>query len=122
MQVQHARRSELDKQHSKVRPLQPTASLPLCLPARRRAAETTAALRQGAASGGEMVDCGSMCMPGAAEKVQELVDDAVRKGAKVGGERLAGGRPASLLLCQLLCVCGSRAACSSSHLCPIILG
>ena len=32
-----------------------------------------------------MVDCGSMCMPGAAEKVQELVDDAVRKGAQVGG-------------------------------------
>ena len=30
------------------------------------------------------VDCGAMCMPGAAEKVQELIDDAVAKGAKVG--------------------------------------
>ena len=30
-----------------------------------------------------MVDCGAMCMPGAPEKVQELVDDAVKKGAKV---------------------------------------
>jgi len=29
------------------------------------------------------VDCGAMCMPGAAEKVQELIDDAVAKGAKV---------------------------------------
>ncbi len=34
------------------------------------------------------VDCGAMCMPGAAEKVAALVDDAVIKGAKV----LAGGR------------------------------
>jgi hypothetical protein len=86
MQAQHARRSELDKQHSKVRH-PPAHRLSACLPARRRAAETTAGLRQGAASGGEMVDCGSMCMPGAAEKVQELVDDAVRKGAKVGREK-----------------------------------
>ncbi len=51
----------------------------------RRAAGTTSKLRQGAASGGAMVDCGAMCMPGAAEKVQELIDDAVEKGAQVGG-------------------------------------
>ncbi|PRW57735.1 Aldehyde dehydrogenase 22A1 [Chlorella sorokiniana] len=59
----------------------------------RRAAETTAALRQGAASGEEMVDCGAMCMPGAAEKVQELIDDAVAKGATVaaGGKLPRGG-------------------------------
>lgn len=30
-----------------------------------------------------MVDCGAMCMPGAAEKVQDLIDDAVKKGAVV---------------------------------------
>jgi acyl-CoA reductase-like NAD-dependent aldehyde dehydrogenase len=53
----------------------------------RRAAEATAALRQGPASGPTPVDCGAMCMPGAAEAVQQLVDDAVRKGAKV----MAGG-------------------------------
>ena len=29
------------------------------------------------------VDCGSLCLPGLAEKVQSLVDDAVGKGAKV---------------------------------------
>lgn len=51
----------------------------------RRAADTTSKLRQGAASGEAMVDCGAMCMPGAAEKVQELIDDAVEKGAQVGG-------------------------------------
>ena len=40
------------------------------------------------------VDCGAMCMPGAAEKVAALVDDAVIKGAKVlaGGRVGAGGR------------------------------
>ncbi|KAL4856021.1 Aldehyde dehydrogenase 22A1 [Chlorella vulgaris] len=64
----------------------------------RRAAVTTAALRQGPASGEGMVDCGAMCMPGAAEKVQELVDDAVKKGAKVAaggtlpGEAAGGGQ------------------------------
>eukprot|EP00887_Chlorella_sp_A99_P003616 scaffold7.g3616.t1 len=53
----------------------------------RRAAETTARLRQGPASGEALVDCGAMCMPGQAEKVQELVFDAVKRGAKV----LVGG-------------------------------
>lgn len=50
---------------------------------------------QGPALGGrdgsvrpEEVDCGAMCMPGLAEKVQQLVDDAVAKGAKVGGQGL----------------------------------
>ena len=45
---------------------------------------------QGPALGGragagrvDQVDCGAMCMPGLAEKVQELVDDAVAKGAEV---------------------------------------
>lgn len=57
----------------------------------RRAGETAAAMRQGAASGEDPVDLGAMCMPGAAEKVQELVDDAVKKGAKVGEEGGWGG-------------------------------
>lgn len=34
------------------------------------------------------MDAGAMCMPGAVDKVQRLIDDAVSKGAKV----LAGGR------------------------------
>jgi len=42
-------------------------------------------MRQGAASGAALVDSGAMCMPGQAEKVQELIDDAVARGAKVGG-------------------------------------
>lgn len=48
-----------------------------------RVEAATAALRQGAALGGHMVDCGAMCMPGLAEKVHALVQDAVLKGAKV---------------------------------------
>ena len=51
----------------------------------RRAAGVIARLRQGPAVGGAPVDCGAMCMPGLAEKVQELVDDAVKKGAQVRG-------------------------------------
>lgn len=41
-------------------------------------------MRQGPALGQGVVDCGAMCMPGLAEKVAELVDDAVLHGAKVG--------------------------------------
>ena len=41
-------------------------------------------LRQGHALGKKPVDCGAMCMPGLAEKVGELVDEAVQKGAQVG--------------------------------------
>ncbi len=37
----------------------------------------------------EPVDIGAMCMPGAVDKVQRLIDDAVAKGARV----LLGGRP-----------------------------
>ncbi len=40
-------------------------------------------LRQGPALGEGMVDCGAMCMPGLAEKVHGLVQDAVQHGAKV---------------------------------------
>lgn len=47
-------------------------------------------LRQGPALGDGMVDCGAMCMPGLAEKVHGLVQDAVAHGAKVRG--VAGGR------------------------------
>ncbi|KAL6785880.1 ALDH22 [Auxenochlorella protothecoides x Auxenochlorella symbiontica] len=54
-------------------------------------------LRQGPAAGEDVVDCGSMCMPGQAEKVQELVDDAVAQGAKVGF-----GVPCSLCAGQAL--------------------
>lgn len=46
-------------------------------------ADLTSKIRQGPAVGGEIVDCGAMCMPGLAEKVAELVDDAVQHGAKV---------------------------------------
>ncbi|KAL3154777.1 hypothetical protein ABBQ38_011323 [Trebouxia sp. C0009 RCD-2024] len=49
--------------------------------------DTTARMRQGPAVGGGTVDCGAMCMPGLAEKVGELVDNAVQHGAKV----LTGG-------------------------------
>ncbi len=45
-------------------------------------------MRVGAASGDEMVDFGSLCLPGLADKVQGLVDDAVSKGATV----VTGGR------------------------------
>ena len=47
---------------------------------------TVEKMRQGAPLKG-IVDCGAMCMPGQAQKVQALIDDAVSKGAKV----LAGG-------------------------------
>ena len=46
--------------------------------------EVAKQLRQGHALGGTPVDCGAMCMPGLAEKVAELVDEAVQKGAQVG--------------------------------------
>lgn len=52
-----------------------------------RCAALTSALRQGPPLGDAPVDCGAMCMPGAAQRMQQLVDDAVAKGAKV----LAGG-------------------------------
>ncbi|KXZ42649.1 hypothetical protein GPECTOR_127g527 [Gonium pectorale] len=50
-------------------------------------------LRQGNPLGDEPVDCGAMCMPGLAEKVHGLVEDAVARGARL----LAGGklRPAA---------------------------
>lgn len=48
------------------------------------AAEVAKQLRQGHALGQKPVDCGAMCMPGLAEKVAELVDEAVHKGAQVG--------------------------------------
>ena len=43
---------------------------------------TVRGMRQGAPLAG-LVDCGAMCMPRQAQNVQDLVDDAVRKGAKV---------------------------------------
>ncbi|GLC58293.1 hypothetical protein PLESTB_001342900 [Pleodorina starrii] len=45
-------------------------------------------LRQGNPLGPQPVDCGAMCMPGLAEKVHGLVEDAVARGARL----LAGGR------------------------------
>ncbi len=45
--------------------------------------EVAKQLRQGHALGDRPVDCGAMCMPGLAEKVAELVDEAVQKGAQV---------------------------------------
>ena len=49
--------------------------------------DTTARMRQGPAVGGGTVDCAAMCMPGLAEKVGELVDDAVQHGAKVSKQQ-----------------------------------
>ena len=51
-----------------------------------RAAEVAQRLRQGPAAserGGRVVDVGATCLPGLAEKIASLVDDAVAKGAKV---------------------------------------
>lgn len=45
-------------------------------------------MRQGPTLGAGPMDAGAMCMPGAVDKVQRLIDDAVGKGAQV----LAGGR------------------------------
>ncbi len=39
-------------------------------------------LRQGPALEGPPVDCGAMCLPGLAERVAELVDEAVSHGAQ----------------------------------------
>ncbi|GIL95004.1 hypothetical protein Vretimale_1119 [Volvox reticuliferus] len=50
-------------------------------------------LRQGNPLGPEPVDCGAMCMPGLAEKVHGLVEDAVARGARL----LAGGKLRSAL-------------------------
>jgi Aldehyde dehydrogenase family len=43
-------------------------------------------------SGTEFVDCGAMCLPGLAEEVHKLVEDARAKGARVltGGKLLEG--------------------------------
>ncbi|EIE25874.1 ALDH-like protein [Coccomyxa subellipsoidea C-169] len=48
-------------------------------------------LRQGPALGDVPVDCGAMCMPGLADKVAHLVEEAVADGAKVlvGGHLVA---------------------------------
>lgn len=38
-------------------------------------------------AGGDMVDCGALCLPGLADKVHALVEDARSKGARI----VAGG-------------------------------
>lgn len=48
-----------------------------------RCAAAVSQIRVGPATGASFVDCGSLCLPGLAEKVQGLVDDAVTKGARV---------------------------------------
>ena len=55
--------------------------------------DTTAQMRQGPAVGGATVDCGAMCMPGLAQKVAELVEDAVQHGAKVSKASAQHHRP-----------------------------
>ncbi|CAG9461445.1 unnamed protein product [Pedinophyceae sp. YPF-701] len=59
----------------------------------KRVAAVAKSLRQGPPTGAGVVDCGAMCLPGLAEKVQELVDDAIAKGAKcfAGGNLPRGG-------------------------------
>lgn len=91
----------------------PPTHTPAHHPPCRRAADVTSHLRQGAASGEEMVDCGAMCMPGAAEKVQELIDDAVKKGAKVLLHLCL-----HVYICVLLCGC-TCVACVAG---PVALG
>mmetsp|Transcript_60585 Transcript_60585/g.192323 ORF Transcript_60585/g.192323 Transcript_60585/m.192323 type:complete len:285 (+) Transcript_60585:86-940(+) len=54
----------------------------------RMVTESASKIRQGHALGGSMVDCGAMCMPQQASYVMSLIDDAVKKGAKV----LVGGK------------------------------
>lgn len=61
-------------------------------------------MRQGHALGEAPVDCGAMCLPGLAERVGELVDDAVAAGAQV---------PAAITACacaQGLCFFGQATA------------
>ena len=60
-----------------------------------RVAATVGKLRQGPALGHGPVDCGAMCLPGLAERVQELVDDAVALGARVSTQPLL-----SAVMCQ----------------------
>ena len=49
----------------------------------KMAAASVSQIRVGPATGDAFVDCGSLCLPGLAEKVQMLVDDAVAKGATI---------------------------------------
>jgi len=53
-----------------------------------RCAKAAESMRIGAASGDVPVDFGALCLPGLAEKVQSLIDDAVSKGARV----ITGGK------------------------------
>ena len=46
------------------------------------AAGAARGLRQGPVLGGPPVDCGAMCLPGLAERVAGLVDEAVAHGAQ----------------------------------------
>ncbi len=54
-----------------------------------RMTERVAALRQGPPLGATLVDCGAMTMPGQLDIIQDLIDDARAKGARVlvGGQR-----------------------------------
>lgn len=56
-------------------------------------AQTMWEMRQGNPLGDSPVDCGAMCMPGLAEKVDALVKDAVARGARLlhGGKVHDGG-------------------------------
>lgn len=56
-------------------------------------AEAAGKMRQGPASGDALVDFGSLCLPGLADKVQALIDDALAKGGKVviGGVKPPAG-------------------------------
>ena len=62
--------------------------------------EVAKQLRQGHALGGRPVDCGAMCMPGLAEKVGQLVEDAVHGGAKVASCPLK--RPDIQIYCEVV--------------------
>lgn len=59
----------------------------------RRVVDKARALRQGAPLGDQVVDCGAMTMPRQLEIIEELLGDAIAKGAKI----LAGGSRAESL-------------------------
>eukprot|EP00879_Flechtneria_rotunda_P025534 GHRR01027136.1.p1 GENE.GHRR01027136.1~~GHRR01027136.1.p1 ORF type:complete len:614 (+),score=214.33 GHRR01027136.1:630-2471(+) len=55
----------------------------------KQVVDVASTMRQGPTLGSGPMDAGAMCMPGAVNKIQQLIDDAVSKGAKV----LVGGKP-----------------------------
>lgn len=66
------------------------------------AAGVAGRLRQGPALGDAPIDCGAMCMPGLAEKVAQLVQEAVDNGAKVCALKEMFAFPREMFCCPYL--------------------